>query len=101
MATEVRLIYMTAKDRAAALLLARALVEEGLLACANVIDGATSVYRWEGEAVILAKTRADRVAALAARVAALHEYDCPCVVAVPVDGGHEPFLEWVRAEVDA
>lgn len=104
MAEDVRLIYITAPSRDEALKLARLLVEERLAACANVLGGITSVYWWDGrlneedEVALLAKTRAGLVDALVERVRAVHPYDCPCVVALPVDGGNPAFLDWIAAE---
>lgn len=101
------LVYMTAGSADEARRIGAALVEERLAACANVIDGMTSIYRWEGavrndaEAVLIAKTRADLVDALTARVKALHSYTCPCVVALPVAGGNADFLDWIGAETAA
>ncbi len=98
------LIYITASSRDEALMLARRLVEERLVACANVLDGATSLYWWEGkvqeerEAVLIAKTRAPLVEAVVARVKELHSYSCPCVVAVPIADGNPAFLAWVDGE---
>jgi periplasmic divalent cation tolerance protein len=56
-----------------------------------------AIYRWEGnvvqdtETVLIAKTVEEKVAALTERVKALHSYDCPCVVALPVTGGHRVY----------
>ena len=100
-------VYVTAPDRAAALDMARALVDARLAACANVLDGMTSIYRWEGriqedgEAVLIAKTREELVPALTAKVHALHSYECPCVVALPVVGGNGAFIDWIEAETAA
>ena len=97
-------VYVTAPDRDAALKIGRALVDARLAACANVFDGMTSVYRWQGkvqedgEAVLIAKTREGLVPALTEKVRALHSYECPCVVALPVVGGSQPFLDWIEAE---
>ncbi len=99
-----RLIYMTAASLEEAKSLARMLVEERLAACVNLLPGMTSVYRWEGtvqfgdEIVVIAKTRADLVDAVTARVRELHSYNCPCVVAVPIDGGNPDFLQWIVDE---
>ncbi|EME69801.1 hypothetical protein H261_11545 [Paramagnetospirillum caucaseum] len=98
------MIYITASDREAALVLARALVGERLVACANVLDGATSVYWWEGrvcegpEAVLICKTRAELVDKTVARVRELHAYACPCVVALPIDKGNPAYFDWIRTE---
>jgi len=101
---EFRLVYMTASSRDEAKKIGRALVEERLAACANVIDGMESVYWWQGkltedrETVLIAKTRADLVPALTERVKALHSYTVPCVVALPLVGGNPDYMAWLEAE---
>ena len=101
---DVRVVLCTAPDTACAERLARALVEERLAACVNVVPGVRSFYRWEGavqedgELLLVAKTRADRGAALAARLKELHPYDLPEVLELPAVGGSEPYLDWVRTE---
>lgn len=98
---EYRWLYMTAEDRDEALRLGRSLVEERLVACVNVFDGATSLYWWdgnvqqEGETILVAKTCASRVERVIERVKELHSYDCPCVVALPIVGGNSAFLQWI------
>ena len=97
-------VYMTAGDLEEARMIGRMLVEERLAACVNLIDGMRSLYRWEGaveedtETVLVAKTDADLVDRLSQRVRAVHSYECPCVVALPIQGGHPPFLDWIAAE---
>lgn len=99
----VCLVYITAGSTEEAVRLGEALVDERLAACANVHSPVTSIYRWKDtvqrdtEVVLIAKTREALVVRLTERVVELHSYDCPCVVAVPVSGGHRPFLEWVAA----
>lgn len=84
--------------------LVRRLVADRLVACGTILDKGTSIYRWEGdvteasEAVVLMKTRRDRWAALAATVDELHPYDVPELLALPVDAGLGPYLDWVTAE---
>jgi len=102
--TDVRVVLITAPDAAAAENLARALVEERLAACVNVLPGVRSFYRWEGsvqddaELLLVAKTRAERVGALAARVNELHPYDLPEILELPATGGSKAYLDWVRTE---
>ncbi len=97
-------VYITAGGRDEALAIGRALVGERLAACANVFDGVTSVYWWQGaveedsEAVLIVKTRAELVERLVERVKALHSYDCPCVVALPIEAGNPDYLAWIGAE---
>lgn len=80
------------------------MVEERLAACANVVDGMTSVYRWQGklasetETVLILKTRQGLAEAVIARVNALHSYECPCVVVLPVIAGNPAFLDWIAQE---
>jgi periplasmic divalent cation tolerance protein len=100
----VMFVYATAGDAAEARRIGRAVVEERLAACANVIDAMASIYWWEGklqeadEAVLILKTTEDRLTALIERVRALHSYDCPCIEALAVTGGYPPFLDWVARE---
>ena len=101
----INLIYITTENRAEAGRIGKALVEERLAACVNIIDGMHAIYRWEdklvqdSETILIAKTVQEKVAALTERVKSLHTYDCPCIVALPVTGGNNAFLRWVAGEV--
>jgi periplasmic divalent cation tolerance protein len=83
--------------------LARALVEERLAACVNVVPGVRSVYSWKGEtrddaeSILLIKTTAERAPALARRLGELHPYEVPELVAIELaDGeGNPEYLAWV------
>lgn len=94
----------TCPDRDTAGRIARALVDERLAACVNLLPGITSVYRWEGavetdeEVLLLAKTAPARVQALIARIVELHPYDVPEVVALEAAGGLPAYLEWIASE---
>ncbi|PKU25584.1 divalent-cation tolerance protein CutA [Telmatospirillum siberiense] len=98
------LLYLTAPDRGTALAIARALLEDRLIACANVIDGASSLYWWEGrieeaaEALLIGKTTMTLMPSVTRRVKELHPYSCPCVAALPIVAGNPDFLGWIRAE---
>ena len=100
----LNLIYITAKDRDEARRIGRALVEARLAACANVIDGVSSLYWWEGavqdeaEALLIAKTRESLVPELIEKVKSLHSYSCPCIVSVPISDGNPEFLKWINDE---
>ena len=102
---KVNFIYMTAGSKDEARKIGQDLVAAGLAACVNILDNMNSIYMWQGEiqddseVVIIAKTTEDRVPALVEKVKALHSYDCPCIVAIPVSGGNQAFLDWVTAEV--
>lgn len=105
--TEVRVVLVTVPDEESGLALARSLVDERLVACANLVPGLRSVYRWQGsieeakELLLILKTRAELVGDLARRVAELHPYDVPEVLALEVGGGLPAYLDWVEAETRA
>ena len=97
-------VYMTAGSVDEARAIGSALVSERLAACINIIDGMRSLYWWEGavqedsETVLIAKTTQAELDTLIERVKALHSYDCPCIVALPMVGGHADFLAWIASE---
>jgi periplasmic divalent cation tolerance protein len=84
--------------------IARALVDERLAACVNLLGPMTSFYRWHGtverevERQLIIKTTRGRVAAIQARLIALHSYELPEFVVLPVSDGGPAYLEWVRNE---
>jgi len=98
-------VIVTGPDPEALAALARTLVDERLCACGQVIPAVRSIYRWEGavceetEARVALHTCAGLVDAIVARLAKLHPYEVPCVLALPVADGDRRYLEWVRAEV--
>ncbi len=100
--TDAIVILSTVPDAEKAAEIARALVEEHLVACVNIIPGLRSIYRWEGkladdaEVLCVIKTARDRFDQVAARIKALHPYSVPEVIALPVVKGFEPYLDWVR-----
>jgi len=102
--TDVLVVLVTAPTPDEAARLARALVEERLAACGNVLPGLRSIYRWEGkvmdegEALLVLKTTRARFPALRDRLLALHPYEVPEVLALPVEAGAERYLAWVGAE---
>ena len=81
--------------------LARALVEERLVACANLVPGLRSVYWWKGkiedepEVLCIMKTRSTLFEALRNRVRELHSYEVPEIMALPILAGNEPYLDWI------
>ena len=85
--------------------IARALVERRLAACVNVVPGVVSVYRWTGEVrrdeerLLIIKTRAERLEELREALVGLHPYELPELVALPIEGGHEPYLAWLDESV--
>jgi periplasmic divalent cation tolerance protein len=97
-------LYITVPSRDVAEKIARALVEERLAPCVNIISGVRSIYRWKGkveaasEVCLIAKSRAELFETLEKRVKELHPYDCPCIVAWPIEKGYQPYLDWIAEE---
>ena len=95
----VVLVTAPSTDKAAEL--ARAVVEERLAACGNIVPGIRSIYRWqdkiedEPEALLILKTRAELFESLRARVQSLHPYTCPEILQLDITRGHAPYLAWL------
>jgi periplasmic divalent cation tolerance protein len=106
MTDHVIVAFSTCPDEATARAIAQTLVSERLATCVNRIAGLTSTYFWDGrlqdeaEILLIIKTTAARQAELAARLKALHPYELPELVVLPVTGGNEPYLQWVRSGVE-
>ncbi len=103
--TNARVVLVTAPGEEAAERLVRALVTEGVVACGTIVPGALSIYTWRGtieserEALVLLKTTEAGVARVLERVPALHPYEVPEVLVLPVEAGHGPYLDWLAAGV--
>ncbi|MEW6517412.1 MAG: divalent-cation tolerance protein CutA [candidate division FCPU426 bacterium] len=101
---ELCVLFITVPNAEVGERVARALVEERLAACVNRVPGLTSIYRWQGkiecdpEELLVVKTRQSLVPELAARVQALHPYQVPEVIALPIVAGLPSYLDWVAAE---
>ena len=99
--TDAAIVYSTVGSREQALAIGRTLVAERLAACANVLDGMTSVYHWQGtmqedrEAILILKTRASLVERVIERVRQLHPYECPAILSWPIASGSTPYLQWL------
>jgi periplasmic divalent cation tolerance protein len=96
-------LHITAPDAEHAARIGRALVEEGLCACVNIVPGVRSIYRWQGkicddaEVLCLAKTRPALFARVRQRVLELHPYDVPEILAFAVEDASPAYLDWLRA----
>lgn len=99
--TEALLAFTTFADEATAARVTRVLVEERLIACANLLPGARSIYRWkqgvqdEREVVVLMKTRKQDWTALLSRLHELHPYETPELVAVRIAAGAPKYMAWL------
>ncbi|NSW85029.1 MAG: divalent-cation tolerance protein CutA [Syntrophobacteraceae bacterium] len=99
--TDVLIVLVTAGKEEESLAIARAVVEEKLAACVNIIPRIRSIYRWKGEVCddheffLVMKTRSDLFPSLQSRVRELHSYEVPEIVAFPVEQGLSEYLSWV------
>lgn len=102
--SDCTLIYVTTPTKDQALKLGRALVENRLAACINVIDNMQSIYRWQdqieesNEAILLIKTTRDMLEQITQEIGLFHEYSCPCIIALPIQGGNSDYLNWINKE---
>jgi periplasmic divalent cation tolerance protein len=100
-------VFMTAANGEEATRLAELLVGAHLAACVQILPEMESVYRWQGkierqpEILLLAKTTAAKFAELEREVRALHSYETPEIVAVPIVSGSEPYLQWLKQSVSS
>jgi periplasmic divalent cation tolerance protein len=104
--TSFRFVYVTAPNREVALTLGRMAVNARLAACANVLDGMTSIYWWQGklnedaESVLILKSREDKLTELMQAIREQHPYECPCIVALPIVTGNPDYLKWLQQETN-
>jgi periplasmic divalent cation tolerance protein len=102
--TALRIIYIPCGSEDEARSISRALIERGLVACANIYPS-RSIYRWKGEwadeveHVVFAKTTADLAAEAAEAAEQLHSYEIPCVIVLVPTSANEAYVAWVTNEV--
>jgi periplasmic divalent cation tolerance protein len=98
-------VYAIFADAEEAERIGRAMVEERLAACINILGPVRSIYSWKGEvetgeeAAAIFKTTGERAGDLIARIAALHSYDVPCVAAWPTGHILDAYADWVEDSV--
>ncbi len=103
--TDALVVLVTVPNAETAEKLAEALVGERLAACVNLLPEMRSIYRWKGaverdrEQLCLIKTTRVVFERLRARVVELHPYEVPEVIALPVERGHAPYLDWLTGSV--
>jgi periplasmic divalent cation tolerance protein len=97
-----RIVFVTAGNEESAAAIGRALVEERLAACANLVGPIRSVYRWKDnieqatEYLLIIKTRGSLYPALEKRVKELHPYEVPEIIAVKIESGSPQYLAWIH-----
>jgi len=100
--TDKVVVLVTCSSAEEAGKIASAIVEQRLAACANIVPGIRSVYRWEGkvqddqETLLIIKTTRERFVALRAAIEKLHSYSVPEIIALPIVEGAEKYLNWIQ-----
>lgn len=98
-------VYITTSDRNEAVSISQVIIRERLAACTNIIEGMSALFWWddavqkEQEVVLIAKTTADIFPLLVEKVKALHSYECPCIIALPIVMGNPDYLSWIDKQV--
>ena len=101
--SDVTMFYVPCENREEALKIAKSLVDQRLVACANILDGCTSVYEWQGEikeeqeAILIMKTVKSLQLEVEKAVGDLHSYECPGIVALDTAEVNFPFEKWINA----
>ena len=94
-------ILCTVPDRGSGEQIAQGLVSERLAACVNLLPGVVSIYRWDGkvekanECLLIIKTVSARFEAVRERIKAMHSYELPEIIAVPITDGDSNYLKWL------
>ena len=98
-------VLVTCPTKTVARRLATALIKRRLAACVNLVPQVESVFWWQGkidrvrESLLVIKTTQARFAAMKNAITALHPYDVPEIIALPITAGHRPYLDWVASSV--
>lgn len=101
------MLYITTSSQEESIRLGKAMVEEKLAACANVLPQMLSVYQWKGslqedrESVLLLKTRASFFEKVSKRMEELHSYECPCILCLPIEKGNQKYLDWLEEQTSS
>jgi len=103
MAQGIVTIFVTTASEQEAVSIGKTLVEEGLVACANIIPQIRSIYRWKGEiwdereTLIMIKSRETLFESIRSRIKELHSYEVPEITAIAVEKGDEAYVQWIQA----
>ncbi|MGQ0661303.1 divalent-cation tolerance protein CutA [Sphingosinicella sp.] len=102
--SEIVALYVVFRSQDEAESIGRAMVEQKLAACVNVLGSCRSIYRWQGavqeadEVAAIFKTQSARAEALMAAIHTAHAYDVPAIVQLPIAAAHRDYSDWVIAE---
>ena len=100
------LFYIPVPNQKTGETIAKTLLNEKLIACANILPPHLSIYKWNGkletnsESVMILKTRHSLCPAITAEIKKLHPYDCPCIITIDPVHSNPEFLEWVKKQTE-
>ena len=100
------IVLMTASNKEEAIKIVRMLLEEKLVACANIIDAVSSFYWWKGkieenkEVLVIMKSHKNLFKNLSSRIMELHSYEVPEILAIPIVNGSSSYLDWMKAYLE-
>lgn len=103
--SQMIMFYVPCSGRKEAMEIARSLLSKRLIACANILPGCISLYEWEGElkeeqeAILIMKTVKSLHMEVEKSIMDLHNYKCPCIVALDTAEVNMPFVEWVQDQI--
>ncbi|MGD2066891.1 MAG: divalent-cation tolerance protein CutA [Candidatus Bathyarchaeota archaeon] len=101
------IVLMTTSNKEEAENIVRALLEDKLIACANIIESVSSFFWWQGkiesekEALIIIKTNDKLFEKLQKRITALHSYDVPEILALPIVAASQSYLDWLKVSLES
>ncbi len=99
------LIFITAPNKREAKKISSTLLDERMIACANIINGIESHFWWKDkkektrECLIIAKSKKSCLNKIIKKVKSIHSYEVPEIITLPITGGYKPYLEWIEKEV--
>lgn len=103
--SDFSLFYITCPNQELARQISKVLLEERLIACANIIPQMESHYWWQGklqssnEAVLVLKSRKSLKAQIQNRIEQIHSYETPCILEIPIQSGNDPYLKWLASSL--
>ena len=102
---DFQIVLSTCSDHEQAERIAHSLVDQGLAACVNIVPGVQSIYRWQGavesatEVLMLIKTSPTHLRKVQSAISALHSYEVPEFLVLPIAAGSEAYLAWLSASL--
>jgi periplasmic divalent cation tolerance protein len=102
---EIVFAYITCKNRSEAKKIGKVLLQDKLAACVNIFDNMNSMYWWKGkiedanETVLIAKTTKKLFPKLSKKVKAIHSYEVPCILQIPITDGNKEYVDWLLENI--